>query len=68
MPTGIEGAVRDDRQVIADGQDLAEIEAGIGLVELTSSQPADVTVGLVPTEAGIDIPELIEDRVKDSQA
>ena len=62
---GIEGAAGDDREVVARRQHVADIEAGVLLTELAAGHAADLAVGSIGAEAGVDIVELGEDLVDD---
>ena len=65
VPAGIEGAARSDRQVLAGGDDVADVGAGVSLAELATHQSADLAIGLVRAEAGIDVMKTRDDLTND---
>ena len=65
MVTGIEGAAGDGRQVVAGGENVADVETAVLGADLTARQPADFAVGPVGAEPGVDVAELLGDLVED---
>ena len=61
----VEGAAGDDREVLAGGEDMADVEARVLLAQLAPHQPADLAVRLVGAEARVDVVELGDDVVDD---
>ena len=62
-PAGIERAAAVAAQLLADREHVPDVGAGRGRVELAAGQPADLAVGAVGAEAGVDVVEVPEDRI-----
>ena len=67
MTPRIEGTAGHDRQVVAGGQDVADVEAARLDGKLAVREPADLTVGAVHAEPGVDVAKLLDDLVEDDR-
>src|SRR6478736_2599119 len=65
VTTRIEGAAGHDRKVVAGGQDVTDVEAARLDGKLAVREPADLAVGAVHAEPGVDVTELLDDLVED---
>ena len=65
MAAGIEGAARRDREVVAGGQDVADVQAAVALDQFAPGKSADLAARLVGAEAGVDVAQLGDDGVED---
>ena len=62
---GVEGATRRLREVVAGGQDVADVETARLLADLAAPEPADLAVGSERAEPRLDVAKLVEHLVED---
>ena len=63
LTSRIERAMAGHREVVARGQHMADVRAGVGVIEVSTGKSPDLAVLAVGAEPGVDVPKVREDLV-----